>query len=99
MARFTTRVELHEVEGKELTEQVYENLHKALGRRGFTRTITGENDIVYHLPQAEYNRIADVTAKAVRTDAVEAAESVWSDVSVLVTQGVRSWQGLRKVKS
>ena len=51
MARFTTRVELY----GSPTSAEYEALHDAMEAEGFIRTITDTEDVVYHLPDAEYN--------------------------------------------
>ena len=92
MSVFTTRVELN----GSPSWQEYERLHEAMKWAGFTRLIRGSDGKQYHLPTAEYNSQADLTAAQVRDAARTAALSVWSDVQVLSTEGSRAWVGLRE---
>jgi hypothetical protein len=93
MARFTTRVELHNADSDD-----YEDLHKYMGEKGFSRTITSENGTKYHLPSAEYNREANVTIETVLEDAKTAAGRTKRDYEILVTESAgRKWQNLKKV--
>lgn len=97
MARFTTRVVLHGVE--ESDTDTYEKLHAAMGRAKFSRTIQGTDMVVYDMPPAEYNRIADgKSVDSIRDEAAAAARTVWKEFSVLVTEGTRSWVGLKTAK-
>ncbi len=48
--QYTTRVELHYA-----TDDDYESLHDAMAREGFSRQITSNDGVTYHLPTAEYN--------------------------------------------
>jgi hypothetical protein len=91
MARFTTRIQLD----GDPDEKTYEKLHEAMRNKGFSRFISSEEK-VYHMPHAEYNREADVTIQVVRDDANTAVLSVWKNVQVLVTEGKRSWVGLKE---
>jgi len=94
MAKFTTRVELY---GK-ATWDDYEKLHSAMAKEGFSRTIKWENDdTIYQMPHAEYNRNAEMASDEVRDSAVKAAASVWKDFAVLVTMasGGRSQHNLK----
>jgi hypothetical protein len=91
MARFTTRVQLN----GEPADEVYEALHRAMKAKGFSRFIAGDGR-VNHMPHAEYNRVAETTIEAVRDDARAAADSVWSNSQVLVTEGSRAWIGLKE---
>ena len=97
MLRFTVRVEFH---GTEDDPEGYARLHAAMKKHGFSRTISFGN-VRYELPSAEYNRIGDsLTGKAVLEDAKAAAEEVWEDFSILVTQTEESrlrWN-LKKAK-
>ena len=68
MARFITRVELHDADYDD-----YETLHTAMEAEGFERTITSDDEITYHLPTAEYYREADLTRQEVLTAAKRAA--------------------------
>jgi hypothetical protein len=86
MARFTTRVELHDEESSD-----YDKLHKAMERKGFTRTIV-VGDTTYHMPNAEYNYDGEATRDQVREKAVEAAKTVRPKFDVLVTESAgRCW--------
>jgi hypothetical protein len=80
MARFTTRVELHDEESSD-----YPKLHKAMEQKGFTRTIK-VNDTVYQMPTAEYNYDGTATKEEVRDKAVAAAKTVRPKFEVLVTE-------------
>jgi ThiF family/Prokaryotic homologs of the JAB domain len=78
------------------TEQDYDNLHRAMKIKGFSRLIPGGDGKNYHLPHAEYNRDADLTIEQVRTAAATAAASMHNDFQILVTKGTRAWQGLKQ---
>jgi hypothetical protein len=91
MARFTTRVQLN---GNPTTEQ-YERLHKAMKTRGFSRIILGDGDKQYWLPHAEYNQVTEMSRDQVLKEAKAAASTVTSDYQILVTEGIRSWEGLK----
>lgn len=93
MSRFTTRVELHEA-----NEEDYEKLHAAMEVEGFTRTIANTAGTQYYLPSAEYSRSGDLTNDEVLKSAKRAATTTGKEFSVLVTQGVRRWWNLEKVK-
>lgn len=89
MARFTTRVELY---GKP-ARQDYDNLHAAMSRQGFFRTISFQgDDAKWQLPHAEYNLESDLSTDAVRDSAKRAAATVWDSFAILVTkaEGARS---------
>ena len=91
MAKFTTRVQLN---GYPSAED-YENLHKAMKKRGFSRIIEGDDGKKYWLPHAEYNRVAEVARAKVLNDAQAAAATVSTDYEIIVTEGTRSWYGLK----
>lgn len=96
MATFITRVELY----GSPTWQHYENLHAQMERRGFTRTIKSDDGTVYDLPSAMYHRIASSTKASILEDAKTAANAVWSDNGVIVSETNGStWRGLRVHKS
>ncbi|RQZ40052.1 DUF2622 domain-containing protein [Burkholderia sp. Bp9099] len=92
MASFTTRVELHDENAD------YDDLHEAMKKRGFSRTIVGRNG-TYHLPNAEYDyESGSETAEDVRKKASEAAATVTKNHGVLVTEVTRRvWLGLTEV--
>jgi hypothetical protein len=95
MARFTTRVELHKA-----TDSDYEDLHKYMAAKGFSRTITsGDDETKYRLPPAEYNRETDATRAKVLDDAKAAAAKTGRTNEILVTESAgRSWHNLTPVK-
>ncbi len=65
---------------------------------GFTRTITGSDNIEFYLPPAEYNKSGNLTIEQVRTSASQAAKKTSKKYSILVTKGTRAWLNLEKVK-
>jgi hypothetical protein len=90
MASFTIRVELHQA-----SYQDYENLHAAMEKAGFSRSITSDEGKVYHLPTAEYDRESGLTTAQVLEQAKAAANSTGKTNAVLVTEAVRRmWNGL-----
>jgi len=95
MARFITRVELHDADYDD-----YETLHTAMEAEGFERTITSDDEITYHLPTAEYYREADLTRQEVLTAAKRAAAKTQRKFGAIVgeSNGV-TWSGLDKVSS
>ena len=98
MARFTTRVVLHGV--KENDSDTYSKLHEAMAKVKQIRYIYDTKDKKwYELPPAEYNCVADKTVKQISNEAHEAAKTVWKgEISILVTQGVRTWYNLAPAK-
>ena len=93
MARFITRVELHQADYDD-----YETLHSAMLAEGFEQTITSGGDVTYHLPTAEYYRETAVTRHEVLASARRAAAKTQRKFAVVVTQsnGI-TWSGLDKV--
>jgi hypothetical protein len=91
MAKFITRVELHDARSDD-----YEVLHASMKAEGFERTITASDGTTYHMPTAEYFR-QDNTAT--RMDVLEAAKRAATKTQktcgVIVTEAVAStWWGL-----
>lgn len=94
MASFTTRVELL----NNPTADEYETLHEEMGKRNFTRTITSDDGIEYHLPPAEYNRIGTYTRAQTLEAAKSAATATGKTCRVVVTESAgRTWHNLQKV--
>jgi hypothetical protein len=92
MARFTTRVELHDAK----TWEDYNKLHIAMEKEGFTRTIRTDNES-YQLPTAEYNRDAALTKEEILESAKKAASTTGHKFAVLVTESNgRLWHNLTK---
>jgi hypothetical protein len=95
MASFTTRVELHDA-----TYADYDALHKAMETEGFSRLIKSDAGTWYHLPTAEYNRIAELTRAQVLESAKRAATKTKKSFAVLVTESNgRNWEGLQEVRA
>jgi hypothetical protein len=92
MAQFTVRVELHE--GK---YDDYQTLHAAMEQQGFSRLITSDGGVTYHLPWAEYQGTGDLASSRVRDIARAAADSTGRRNAILVTESKsRAWVGLAK---
>ena len=90
MASFTIRVELHYA-----SEADYQTLHSAMERAGFSRFITSDDGITYHLPLAEYNREGNLTRSQVLASARTAADTTRKTYAVLVSEtSGRTWVGL-----
>lgn len=94
MATFMTRVELH---GAKETD--YETLHTAMEAEGFSRTIIASDKKVYHLPTAEYYRVAQLTLQQALDSAKRAADKTKKTYAVVVTESNgATWTGLAEVK-
>ncbi|WP_461453571.1 hypothetical protein [Mucilaginibacter sp.] len=94
MASFTTRVELH----KASQEIDYKKLHAEMELEGFLRTIISDDNITYHLPTAEYNKIGNFTRQQILDSAKKAAAKTGKEHSILVTESNgRTWYNLEKV--
>lgn len=92
MATITTRVELHRGH-----EDDYEVLHAAMEERGFSRQITSDDGVTYHLPTAEYYYSGNKTRSQVLDLAKAAASETNKKHAVLVTESNgRSWSGFEK---
>jgi hypothetical protein len=95
MAKFTVRVELH----KSRSSEEYEELHTAMEKMGFSRTIQSDKGKEYYLPTAEYYCEGIFTIDEVRTTARSAANSTGKANVVFVTKGEeRVWAGLIEVE-
>ncbi|MGE0037572.1 MAG: hypothetical protein AB7S93_18300 [Xanthobacteraceae bacterium] len=94
MSSFTTRVELHDADWSD-----YAELHKAMGRQGFSQFITSDDGQTYELPPAEYDYSGNVTQSQVLEKAKLAAATTKKSFGVLVTKSAgRTWTGLRLAK-
>ena len=92
MPSFTTRVELHKADDED-----YDVLHAAMEERNFSRLITSDKGIIYHLPTAEY----DYSGNKTRSDVLELAKAAAAETNkkfaVIVTESNgRTWFGLSK---
>jgi hypothetical protein len=93
LAMFTTRVELHRA-----YEDDYEILHATMEQRGFSRQITSDDGITYHLPTAEDNYAGNKTRSQILELAKAAASETNKKFAVLVTESnARSWSGLERI--
>jgi hypothetical protein len=92
LATFTTRVELHRA-----YEDEYEVLHADMEQRGFSRQITSDDGVTYHLTTAEYTYTGSRTRNQVLALAKAAASETNKKFAVLVTgSSGRCWSGLEK---
>jgi hypothetical protein len=90
MAQYTVRVELHYADNDD-----YETLHSEMENAGFSRLITSNDGITYHLPTAEYNRSGSLTPEQVLASAKSAAAQTRRKASILVTKSEsRKWLNL-----
>lgn len=90
MTQFTVRIELHDAQWPD-----YDTLHAAMERQGFSRLITADDGRTYHLPWAEYDATANLSAMQVLGLAQQAANNTGKKNSVLVTEAKsRAWSGL-----
>jgi hypothetical protein len=71
MARYVTRVELHDAHSGD-----YEKLHLFMAIRAFYRIITSDDGRVYDLPSATYFSYGAEPASCVRALATEAAAAL-----------------------
>jgi hypothetical protein len=94
MASFMTRVELH---GVKHDSEIYDKLHVAMEKAGFSRQIQGSDGTVYHLPPAQYWASGNYTLEFVRDTAAKVSAGVWQNRAVLVTEGLSAWSGLINV--
>jgi hypothetical protein len=69
MATFIARVELHAA-----TDDDYEVLHAQMKKRGYTRTIVGDNKVTYQLPTGTYELGSNVSNATGKTSAIIVAE-------------------------
>ena len=93
MASFTVRVELHDA-----TWIDYDELHKAMNLKAFSRTIVGSDGIRYKLPDAEYYTTANMTKTQVLERARQAANTTGKSYGVFVTESSGcTWIGLEQV--
>lgn len=91
---YLARVELHTANWAN-----YDTLHAAMAKRGFQRTIRGDDGVVYQLPTAEYLIDTTATGEQVRAAAVAAADSTGKAHEVFVVHYEAAWwTGLAKVR-
>lgn len=98
MSKFTVRVEPY----GQPSGSIYETLHEAMEKGGFTRKISFEKDgktTTYWLPNAEYSIDGTQTPDDIKDKAVIVVKTVWVEFGVLVTKTdvARSAYNLKKV--
>ena len=94
MASFITRVELHAA-----TYQDYVNLHAYMSQEGFTNTIRSGDGVLYHLPPAEYELVANCTTVQARDKASKAAARTQKTFAVMTVEyNSAAWAGLSKAQ-
>jgi hypothetical protein len=90
MSRFITRGELHYAHDAD-----YNNLHAAMAREGFSRTILSNENVAYNLPTAEYHTQGYLTLNDVLESAKRAVSTTGRAFGVIVSQFTNSsWSGL-----
>ncbi len=95
MARFITRVELHNA----VWPDDYNKLHAAMQKENFTNTITGSNGTVYELPTAEYYKEGNYSLNDVLESAKKAANTVGKTYGAISSETTSSsWVGLKIAK-
>lgn len=95
MASYTVRVVLVDGEWDD-----YEELHGAMAKHRFTKTITSGDGVTYDLPPAEYNLVnSNLTRDELLPKVKSAAATTNLKYQVLITESVgRSWYNLTKTK-
>jgi len=88
MFEYLIRVELHD-------EHDYAAFHAAMAKRGFTRTITGDDGAVYDLPTGSYYARTARGHEDVRTVVESAVAEMRREAEIVVarTAGI-VWSGL-----
>jgi hypothetical protein len=81
MATFIARVELHAA-----TDDDYEVLHAQMKKRGYTRTIVGDNKVTYQLPTGTYELGSNVSLEDALKRAVEAAKATGKTSAIIVAE-------------
>jgi hypothetical protein len=94
MSSYLVRVELHNAKHY---DAAYNRLHAAMEAGGFSRTITGNQGITYHLPPAEYFTSSNLELEQVRDAARRIANSIDPQNAVIAVKGQIGWQGLKAV--
>ncbi len=96
MARFITRVELHDA----TYPYDYQILHAEMGKEGFVRKIISVQGGIYNLPTAEYYKEGDFTLEQILNDGKKAAQRTNKIFAIITSEIITSmWDGLEKVSS
>jgi hypothetical protein len=79
------------------TSEQYTQLHAAMEKLGFDRTIFGRGHVKYHLPTAEYYIVSSYTPEALTILVCNTAKKIDPDCAVLTTEANNFWwDGLKK---
>lgn len=92
---YTVRIELH----SDRYNPDFETLHKAMLSEGFSKLITSDDGVVYHLPRGEYNISTSKDFSQVLKAAQSAVALTKQTAEILVTESIRrTWSGLAEKK-
>lgn len=95
MTSYTTRIVLYGYP----TADDYKKLHAAMAARGFSDEIASDDGTVYKMPDAEYDYSGNATITQVYNAAKAAADSVWTNNAIFVSEAPRrKWSGLKVVR-
>ncbi|HYR58336.1 MAG TPA: hypothetical protein VEO95_06900 [Chthoniobacteraceae bacterium] len=93
MAKFITRIELHDAD-----EGDYDTLNFGMEVEGFSLAITSSNSNTYYLPRGEFYREDNSTLEQVLQAAKSAAAKTNKEFAVIVSEMAGcTWRGLRRV--
>jgi hypothetical protein len=94
MGQFTVRVVLHDAADE---DNIYLQLHMAMGVEGFSRSILSSTGVRYKLPPAEYYIESSLDKCAILEKAKRAARTTLHKHSVFVTPSDGAvWYGLEE---
>jgi hypothetical protein len=95
MPTYIVRVELRNY----ASSDQYTQLHDAMGKVGFSRTIAGPDGSKYRLPTAEYCIISAHTAKSLTDMVYSIAKQIDNDCAVLTVEATNTiwFEGLEKI--
>jgi hypothetical protein len=95
MSQYTVRIELH---SSQYTPD-FETLHRAMAQKGFSKLITSDSGITYHLPRGEYDIDTTSDRSQVLNAAKQAVQATGQSGEILVTESKgRTWSGLAEKK-
>lgn len=95
MSQYTVRIELHSSQ----YNPDFETLHRAMAQKGFSKLITSDSGVTYHLPRGEYNIDTTSDRSRVLNVAKEAVKATGQSAEILVTESSgRTWSGLSEKK-
>ncbi|TDX14607.1 hypothetical protein EDF88_3924 [Buttiauxella sp. BIGb0552] len=84
MALFTVRIELRGADW-----ETYNRLHESMNTVGYYRRVTGDNGVIFQLPDAEYAAEKNATVQQVHDEVLRIANQHNIDPHVLVSETVR----------